>query len=93
MVHQEHIKVLRREIEADHSPFLVVAPFVERYVLWCAGVEFIGTPIKGQATQRVQSTSSLSSSPTATASGSTVVSVPQEGPSSSILPILLQVWK
>lgn len=86
MVHQEHIKVLRREIEACHSPFVVVAPFVERYVLWCAGVEFIGTPIKGQATQRVQSQSSLSSSPAATASGSTVVSVPQEGPSLSVLP-------
>ena len=43
-------------------------------------------PIKGQATQRVQSTSSLSSSPAATASGLTVVSVPQEGPSSSVLP-------
>ena len=49
-------------------------------------MEFIGTPIKGQATQRVQSTSSLSSNPTATASGSTVMSVPQEGPSLSVLP-------
>ena len=49
-------------------------------------MEFIGTPIKGQATQRVQSSSSLSSSPAATASGSTVVSVPQEGPSWSVLP-------
>ena len=49
-------------------------------------MEFIGTPIKGQATQRVQSTSSLSSSPAATASRSTIVSVPQEGPSLSVLP-------
>ncbi len=85
MVHQEHFKVLRREIEACHSPFLVVALFVERYLLWCAGVEFIGTPIKGQATQRVQSTSYLSSSPAATASGSTIVSVPQEGHALSVL--------
>ena len=63
-----------------------ICTFVEHYVLCYAGVEFIGTPIKGQADQRLQSMNSLSSSPTATAPRSLIQSVPQQGPSSNNLP-------
>ena len=55
-------------------------------MLWFAGVEVIGTPIKGQVDQHVQSMSCISSSPTATTSGTLGLSVPQQGPSSTNLP-------
>ena len=54
--------------------------------LCCAGKEFIDTSIKTQPSQRVHTTSSLSSSPAATASGSTVVSVKHGKTSSCALP-------
>jgi hypothetical protein len=55
-------------------------------VLWYAGVEFIGTPVKGQVDQHSQSMSCSSSIPTATTSGTLFVSLPTLGPSSNNLP-------
>ena len=54
--------------------------------LCCVGKEFIDTSIKTQPSQRVHTTSSLSSSLAATASGSTVVSVKHGKTSSCVLP-------
>ena len=48
-------------------------------------MEYIGTPIKGQKDQNVQSLSCISSSPTATTSGTLGLSVPQQPPSSTNL--------
>ena len=54
-------------------------------MLWYAGVDFIGTPIKGQVDQNVQSMSCISSSPTATTSGTLGLSVPHQGQPSKCL--------
>lgn len=59
--------------------------------LCCAGKEFIDTSIKTQPSQRVDTTSSLSSSPVATTSGSTIVSVKHGKTSSCVLPTHAEV--